>query len=127
MIKVIQQTPKGPELTNFDLHARASIGKGLVTTDLKLSKRPEAPKFIRPVDMRPSTMKVLGKSNPDNIRLSRDQGVPSTHSMMPHLGNLRNQTGFLSGMDPQVDVNGKLMPRTNSAIPFLFTKIPQPK
>ena len=127
MIKVIQQTPKGPELTNFDLHARASIGKGLVTTDLKLSKRPEAPKFIRPVDMRPSTMKVLGKSNPDNIRLSRDQGVPSTHSMMPHLGNLRNQTGFLSGMDPQVDVNGKLMPRPDSAIPFLFTKIPQPK
>jgi hypothetical protein len=127
MIKVIQQTPKGPELTNFDLHARASIGKGLVTTDLKLSKRPEAPKFIRPVDMRPSTMKVLGKGNPDNIRLSRDQGVPSTHSMMPHLGNLRNQTGFLSGMDPQVDVNGKLMPRPDSAIPFLFTKIPQPK
>ena len=127
MIKVIQQTPKGPELTNFDLHAKASIGKGLVTTDLKLSKRPEAPKFIRPVDMRPSTMKVLGKSNPDNIRLSRDQGVPSTHSMMPHLGNLRNQTGFLSGMDPQVDVNGKLMPRPDSAIPFLFTKIPQPK
>jgi hypothetical protein len=127
MIKVIQQTPKGPELTNFDLHAKASIGKGLVTTDLKLSKRPEAPKFIRPVDMRPSTMKVLGKGNPDNIRLSRDQGVPSTHSMMPHLGNLRNQTGFLSGMDPQVDVNGKLMPRPDSAIPFLFTKIPQPK
>jgi len=127
MIKVIQQTPKGPELTNFDLHARASIGKGLVTSNLKLSKRPEAPKFIRPVDMRPSTMKVLGKGNPDNIRLSRDLGVSSTDSMMPHLGNLRNQTGFLSGMDPQVDVNGKLMPRTNSAIPFLFTKIPQPK
>ena len=127
MIKVIQQTPKGPELTNFDLHARASIGKGLVTTDLKLSKRPEAPKFIRPVDMRPSTMKVLGKSNPDNIRLSRDLGVSSTDSMMPHFGNFRNQKGFLSGMDPQVDVNGIILPRPDSAIPFLFTKIPQPK
>ena len=54
MIKVIQQTPKGPELTNFDLRARATIGKGLVTSNLKLSKQPEAPKFIRPVDMRPS-------------------------------------------------------------------------
>ena len=126
MIK-IQQPPKGPELTNFDLNAKASIGKGLVTTDLKLSKRPEAPKFIRPVDMRPSTMKVLGKGNPDNIRLSRDEGVPSTDSMMPHSGNFRNQTGFLSGLDQQVDVFGKCMPRTDSAIPFLFTKIPQPK
>ena len=90
MIK-IQQTPEGrPELTNFNLHARASIGEGLVTTNLKLSKRPEAPKFIRPVDMRPSTFKVLGKGNPDNIRLSRDQGVNSTDSMMPHFGNFRN-------------------------------------
>ena len=127
MIK-IQQTPKGPELKNFDLHARASIGKGLVTTGLKFNKRSDAPKFIRPVDMRPSTMKVLGKSNPDNIRLSRDQGVPSTDSMMPHFGNLRNQKkGFLSGVDSQVDVFGKCMPRPDSAIPFLFTKIPQPK
>ena len=126
MIK-IQQPPKGPELTNFDLNAKASIGKGLVTTDLKLSKRPEAPKFIRPVDMRPSTMKVLGKGNPDNIRLSRDEGVPSTDSMMPHFGNFRNQKGFLSGLDQQVEVNGKCMPRSDSAIPFLFTKIPEPK
>ena len=123
MIK-IQQPPKGPEL---DLHARASIGKGLVTTDLKLNKRSDAPKFIRHVDMRPSTMKVLGKGNPDNIRLSRDQGVPSTDSMMPHFGNFRNQTGFLSWLDPRVDVFGKYMPRPDSAIPFLFTKIPQPK
>ena len=126
MIKVIQQTPKGPELKNFDLHARASIGKGLVTTDLKLNKRSDAPKFIRPVDMRPSTMKILGKGNPDNIRLSRDQGVPSTDSMMPHFGSLRHQTGFLSRLDPQVDVFGKYIPRPDSAIPFLFTKIPQP-
>ena len=126
MIK-IQQTPKGPELTNFDLHARASIGKGLVTSNLKLSRRPEAPKFIRSVDLRPSTMKVLGKGNPDNIRLSRDQGVASTDSMMPHFGNFRNQKGFLSGMDSQVNVFGKCMPRADSAIPFLFTKIPQPK
>ena len=127
MIK-IQQIPKGPELTNFNLHARASIGEGLVTTNLKLSKRPEAPKFIRPVDMRPSTMKVLGKGNPDNIRLSRDQGVSSTDSMMPHFGNFRNQKkGFLSDLDPQVRVDGKCKPRPHSAIPFLFTKIPQPK
>ena len=126
MIK-IQQNPKGPELTNFNLHAPASMGGGLNINNLLLRKNPEAPKFIRPVDIRPSTMKVLGKSNPDNIRLSRDLGVSSTDSMMPHFGNFRNQKGFLSGMDPQVDVNGKLMPRTNSAIPFLFTKIPQPK
>ena len=126
MIK-IQQTPEGPELTNFNLHARASIGEGLVTTNLKLSKRPEAPRFIRPVDMRPSTMKVLGKSNPDNITLGRDQGVNSTDSMMPHFGNFRNQEGgFLSGLDPQVK-DGKCMPRPDSAIPFLFTKIPEPK
>ena len=127
MIKIQQTPPKGPELTNFDLHAKASIGKGLVTTDLKLSKRPEAPRFIRPVDMRPSTFKVLGKSNPDSIRLSRDQGVASSNSMMPHFGNFRNQKGFLSGMDPQVEVNGKCMPRPDSAVPFLFTKIPEPK
>ena len=126
MIK-IQQTPKGPELTNFDLHAKASIGKGLVTTNLKLSRRPEAPKFIRSVDLRPSTMKVLGKGNPDNIRLSRDQGVSSTDSMMPHFGNFRNQKGFLSGLDPQVRVDGKCKPRPDSAIPFLFTKNPEPK
>ena len=126
MIK-IQQTPKGPELTNFDLHAKASIGKGLVTSNLKLSKRAEAPKFIRPVDVRPSTFKVLGKGNPDNIRLSRDQGVASSNSMMPHFGNFRNQKGFLSGLDPQVEVNGKCMPRPDSAVPFLFTKIPEPK
>ena len=127
MIK-IQQTPEGrPELTNFNLHARASIGEGLVTSNLKLSKRPEAPKFIRPVDMRPSTMKVLGKGNPDNIRLSRDQGVPSTDSIMSHLGNFRNQKGFLSGLDPQAKVDGKCMPRPDSTIPFLFTKIPEPK
>ena len=37
--------------------------------------------------------------------------------MMPHFGLFRNQKGFLSGMDPQVDVNGKLMPRPDSAIP----------
>ena len=127
MIK-IQQTPKGrPELTNFNLHAPASIGEGLVTSNLKLSKRAEAPKFIRPVDVRPSTFKVLGKGNPDNIRLSRDQGVASSNSMMPHFGNFRNQKGFLSGMDPQAKVDGKCMPRPDSAIPFLFTKIPEPK
>ena len=126
MIK-IQQTPKGPELTNFDLHAKASIGKGLVTSNLKLSRRPEAPKFIRSVDLRPSTMKVLGKGNPDNIRLSRDQGVSSTDSMMPHFVNFRNQKGFLSDLDPQVRVDGKCKPRPDSAIPFLFTKIPEPK
>ena len=128
MIRVTpKEKPRFPEVDNFDLYAPASIGGGLIVTPLKIPKRSEAPKFIRPVDMRPSTMKVLGKSNPDAIRLSRDPGVSSSHSMMPHFGLFRNQNGFLSGMDPQVDVNGKLMPRPDSAIPFLFTKIPQPK
>ena len=128
MIRVTpKEKPRFPELNNFDLHAKASIGGGLIVTPLKIPKRPEAPPFIRPVDMRPSTMKVLGKSNPDAIRLSRDTGVSGTDSMMPHFGLFRGQKGFLSGMDPQVDVNGKLMTRPDSAIPFLFTKIPQPK
>ena len=128
MIRITpKEPPRFPELNNFDLLAKGSIGGGLIVTPLKIPKRPEAPRFIRPVDMRPSTMKVLGKSNPDAIRLSRDPGVPSSHSIMPHFGLFRNQKGFLSGMDPQVDVNGKLMPRPDSVIPFLFTKIPQPK
>ena len=128
MIRVTpKEPPRFPELNNFDLHAKASIGGGLIVTPLKIPKAPEAPKFIRPVDMPVSTRKVLGKGNPDAIRISRDPGVPSSHSIMPHFGLFRNQKGFLSGMDPQVDVNGKLMPRPDSVIPFLFTKIPQPK
>ena len=128
MIRITpKEKPRFPEVDNFDLYAPASIGGGLVVTPLKIPKRPEAPRFIRPVDMRPSTMKVLGKGNPDAIRLSKDPGVSSTDSMMPHFGLFRGQKGFLSGMDPQVDVNAKLMPRPDSAIPWMFTKIPQPK
>ena len=128
MIRITpKEKPRFPEVDNFDLYAPASIGGGLVVTPLKIPKRPEAPRFIRPVDMRPSTMKVLGKGNPDAIRLSKDPGVSSTDSMMPHFGLFRGQKGFLSGLDPQVDVNGKLMPRPDSAIPGRFTTIPQPK
>ena len=127
MIRIFTEKPRFPELTYPDLYAKASIGGGLAVTPLTIPKRPEAPKFIRPVDMRPSTMKVLGKSNPDAIRLSKDPGVPGSDALMPHFGLFRNQKGFLSGLDPQVDVNGKLMPRPDSAIPGRFTKIPQPK
>ena len=128
MIRITpKEKPRFPEVDNFDLYAPASIGGGLMVTPLKIPKRPKAPRFIRPVDMPVSTRKVLGKGNPDAIRLSKDPGVPSTDSMMPHFGLFRGQKGFLSGMDPQVDVNGKLMPRPHSAIPWMFTKIPQPK
>ena len=59
--------------------------------------------------------------------MSRDTGVGGRDGLMPHFGNFRNQDGFLSGLDPQVKTNVSLMPRPDSAIPFLHTKIPQPK
>ena len=127
MFQIFKEKPRFPEVDNFTLHAPATIGDGLLVTRLKIPKRSEAPPFLRSVDMRPHTMKVLGKSNPDAIRVSRDPGVPSSHSMMPHFGIGRNQTGFLSGLDPQVKVNTALMPRPDSAMPGLFTKIPEPK
>ena len=127
MIKIKGPELKGPELTNFDLLAKATIGPGITTTGMNLKKRPDAPKFIRPVDVRPSTFKVLGKSNPDSIIMSRDTGVGGRDGVMPHFGNFRNQDGFLSGLDPQVNTKVSLMPRPDSAMPFLHTKIAQPK
>ena len=103
MIRVTpKEKPRFPEIDNFDLYAPASIGGGLIVTPFKVPKAPEAPKFIRPVDMRPSTMKVLGKGNPDAIRLSRDPGVPSSASMMPHFGLFRLvRAGSASGCQRQ--------------------------
>ena len=127
MIKIFPEKPRFPELTYPDLYAPAQFGEGLVVTNFKVPKRVEAPKLIRQADMRPHTMKVLGKSNPDAIRLSKDPGVRATDSMTTHFGLFRGQKGFLSGMDPQVDPFGKLMPRPDSAIPGRFTTISQPK
>ena len=127
MIRIFPEKPRFPELTYPDLYAPASLGEGLVVTNFKVPKRVEAPKLIRQADMRPHTMKVLGKSNPDNIKMSKDPGVPGTDSIMPHFGLFRNQKGFLSGLDPQVDPFGKLMSRPDSAIPGRFTTISQPK
>ena len=127
MIKIFPEKPRFPEINHLDIHAPAQFGEGLVVTGLKVPKRPDAPKLIRQADMRPHTMKVLGKGNPDNIIMSKDPGVSSTDSIMPHFGLFRNQRGFLSGSDPQVRVNAKLMPRPDSAIPGRFTRIPQPR
>ena len=115
------------ELANFDIQAKATIGRKLVTTITRIPKRPNAPPIIRPADMRSSTYKVLGKRTQNSIVIGRGTGVPSSHALMPHFGNFRNQSGFLSGLDPQVNVRGKLAPRPDSSIPFMFTKIPQPK
>ena len=124
MIKI----PRGPELQNFDLNAKASIGSRLVTTLTRIPNGVKAPPFIRAADMRASTYKVLGKRIPNSIVIGRSPGVRGTDGMTSHFGNFRNQPdGFLSGLDPQVKTQVKLMPRPDSAIPFMHTKLPQPK
>ena len=67
MFQIFKEKPRFPEVDNFTLHAPATIGDGLLVTRLKIPKRSEAPPFLRSVDMRPHTMKVLGKSNLINL------------------------------------------------------------
>ena len=94
-----------------------------------LEKAPTAPKMIKESDLRPHTMKVKGKSNPNSVIMSKDPGVPSAESMMPHYGNFRNQKkGLLyPGVLHKSALDGPLKPRPDSAFGYLDTKFTQPK
>ena len=41
MFQIFKEKPRFPEVDNLKLHAPATIGDGLITTRLKISKRPE--------------------------------------------------------------------------------------
>ena len=47
MIRIFPEKPRFPEINHFDIYAPAQFGEGLVVTNLKVPKRPEAPKLIR--------------------------------------------------------------------------------
>ena len=114
----------GNVLTPQELHP-APGGRYEPITPFKLPTAATPPKFIRSSDLRPSTMKVLGKSNPNAIVLSKDPGVPGTDSMLPHYGNFRNQpSGLLTNEKYKP---AKLIERPDSAFAFLHTKLKELK
>ena len=129
MIKIPGLDQLGPSLTYMDLQPSFGLGTGTTQQPNLLEKVPAAPKTIREADLRPHTMKVKGKSNPNSIIMSKDPGVPSAESMMSHYGNFRNQTkGLLyNGVLHKAALDGPLKPRPDSAFGFLDTKFTQPK
>ena len=129
MIKIPGLDQLGPSLTYIDLNPSLGLGTSTPHHQNLLEKAPTAPKIIKESDMRPHTMKVKGKSNPNSIIMSKDAGVPSTESMMPHYGNFRNQTkGLLyPGVLHKAALDGPLKPRPDSAFGFLDTKFAEPK
>ena len=128
MISIQGLNQLAPELTYMDLLAPAhQSGHGPKVRPLKLDGPMQAPKMIRQSDMRPHTMKVKGKSNPDSIIMSKNPGVPCTDSMMPHFGRFRNEPkGLYYGADPAVNIDCQVMDRPDSAFGFLQTKLKQP-
>ena len=116
--------PIGNALTPQEIHPTMG-GYKTPVQPFKISSTIDTPKFIRNSDLRPSTMKVLGKSNPNAIVLSKDPGVPSTDSMMPHYGNFRNQPSGLLTNDKYKPA--KLLERPDSSFSFLHTKHKEPK
>ena len=129
MITIQGLNQLGPELTYLDLNPSLGLGTSTPHQPNLLEKAPTAPKMIREADLRPHTMKVKGKSNPNSIIMSKDQGVPSAESMMPHYGNFRNQTkGLLyPGVLHKAALDGSLKPRPDSAFGYLDTKFAEPK
>ena len=115
--------PLGNVLTPQELHPTMG-GYYAPITPFKLPSAPTPAKFIRTSDLRPSTMKVLGKSSPNSIIMSRDTGVSSSDSMMPHYGNFRNQPKGLLTNDKYKPA--KLIERPDSAFAFLHTKLKEP-
>ena len=124
MFKLQGLNPLGNFLTPQEIHI-AMGGYKTPVQPFKISSTIDTPKFIRNSDLRPSTMKVLGKSNPNSIILSKDTGVSSTDSMMPHYGNFRNQPSGLLSDDKYKPA--KLLERPDSSFSFLHTKLKEPK
>ena len=131
MIRIPGLNKLSPAHTVFELQTQAHIGgpPGAFPDKfrpLKIDGPFAAPKFIRMADMRPSTMKVKGKSNYNAITMSKDPGVPCTDSMMPHFGNFRGHPkGMLFGANPHIDIDGEIMPRPESD-GYLPTKLKEP-
>ena len=130
MIRIPGLDQLAPAKTVFEMQTQAHIGgpPGAYPNKLplKIDGPFPAPKFMRMADMRPSTMKVKGKSNYNAIIMSKDPGVPCTDSMMPHFGNFRGQKkGMLYGANPRVDIDGELMRRPESS-GYLPTKLKEP-
>ena len=122
-----------PELTYMDLKPSAGIhgpggGSRSNKLPLALTGPMQAPKLITPADMRPHTMKVKGKSNPDSIIMSKDPGVPGTDSIMPHFGRFRHEPKGLyhASLPLKSTIDGPLKQRPDSSFGFLNTKLNQP-
>ena len=116
--------PIGNALTPQEIHITMG-GYNTPVQPFKIPATIDPPKFIRTADIRLSTMKVLGKSNPNSIILSKDPGVSSSDSMMPHFGNFRNQPKGLLTNDKYKPA--KLLERPDSSFAFLHTKLKEPK
>ena len=116
--------PIGNALTPQEIHPTMG-GYKTPVNPFEIPATTKPPKFIRNADIRPSTMRVLGKSNHNSIILSKDTGVSSTDSMMPHYGNFRNQpSGLLTNNKYKA---AKLLERPDSSFSFLHTKLKEPK
>ena len=128
MITIQGLTPLAPGLTYMDLLAPAHNGDtGPKVRPLKIDGPMQAPKMIRESDMRPHTMKVKGKSNPDAFIMSKDPGVSCTDSMMPHFGRFRNEPkGMYFKADPAVNIACPIQPRPDSSYGYLRTELKQP-
>ena len=123
---VLQGTNRlGNALKHTDLHPALGGGKDLNISDFSMQKAPQPPRFIRESDIRPSTMKILGKSNPESIVLSKTDVVEDENSMQPQYGNMRHHKKGLY-TNPKYKINTKLMPRAASDFAFKNTSLKQP-
>ena len=119
--------PVGPALTIMDLQPSFGLSNASTKNNKTFNipnALPMAPPIIRQSDMRPHTMIVKGKGNPDAIILSKDPGVPCSDSLIPHFGNFRGQPkGLLYSQRPKNIPDGPLMPRPDSSFGFMHTKL----
>jgi len=95
-------------------------GSALNVTIPVVGHRENAPKFIRECDTRSSTMKVLGKNNPNSVLINKS--TVSSDGITPHFGNARGQPEGLLSSD-RFETNGPIMKQPDNQIGDKLSKL----